>query len=201
MRYMGGISGLKQHMPLLVLVPTLLGASQCYETHVLEPQITATVERDDAIGQFTVIHPENGTRWLVCPVGAEFDEDKRICTGTPTTFSLTDAPGACPEGYRLPTIEELSSLLCGLSETQSDECPQEQFSTCAQCETCRSMFGSDTGTYPTQGEDENGAPPETVVDLESGCIIENGSDGREPYGVHCIENEYTEEMPRDGGVN
>jgi TolB-like protein len=74
--------------------------------------------------------------WLRCPVGKRWDGAK--CVGKTAEVSRAKANLSCPAGYRLPTREELTSLV-------TDEAGL--FLRCAALPACAEAFGEDKGTY------------------------------------------------------
>lgn len=78
--------------------------------------------------------------WLRCPVGQTWNGTS--CEGAPKRMTWQDAQKACPEGYRVPALEEYKTLLGGCSDLNGLRC-----STCGSSRSCSSMFGNDTGWY------------------------------------------------------
>jgi hypothetical protein len=99
---------------------------------------------------------ENGTRvrWLRCPVGQTWNGTS--CTGLKTAMDWKTAKRGCPSGYRLPTIHEYLSLLCGKADdylqylaSRGHDIDSHGCKSCTHGQKCAEMFGPDASWYWT----------------------------------------------------
>lgn len=89
---------------------------------------------------------QSGTRlwWLRCPVEQKWKGGK--CTGKARVIARLYALGACPRGYRLPTVAEYL-LLLGECDRQAGRVESGNCRSCSRSPACSAMFGADEGWY------------------------------------------------------
>lgn len=112
-----------------------------------------------------VRQPETKICWNRCPLGQTFNEG---CYGDLSMKNWTEAMGACPKGYTLPTKGQYEALLGGA--------PCEGDSTCAL------MFGTDTGMYWTSSFE--GETSRYFVAMSDGAVHQ--SPYTNDYAVRCL---------------
>ncbi|MCK9462211.1 MAG: DUF1566 domain-containing protein [Proteobacteria bacterium] len=103
------------------------------------PQASAPVEP----GSAEVRQPGTNLYWLRCPLGRTWLGV--MCGGDVKGMSWTEARGACPPGYRLPSRQEYVDLLGGCD----DKVARGKPGLCAKCSAsadCNAMFAQDA--YP-----------------------------------------------------
>ncbi len=90
-----------------------------------------------------ILQPGTETVWLKCPLGRTFDG--QVCKGQSASMNFKDALSACPEGYRLPTLDEFVTLLGGCDDNVKKKNP----GMCSSCRegACYEMFRSDIDCY------------------------------------------------------
>ncbi len=115
-----------------------------------QSETAAAVEAD-------IQQPGSTLRWSACPVG-QTKRDR--CDGVPSQYSWDDAQKACPDGYRVPTLDEFKILL-GCSAVLKDRC-----NACRESASCSAVFGDANGYFWTSSASET--DDAWVVGLRSG---------------------------------
>lgn len=91
-----------------------------------------------------VRQPGSRLVWLRCPLGQRWRNGS--CLGEPAAFHEMAVEGACPRGYRLPSIEEML-LLLGKCDRRAGRLESGLCRICRDSPSCGSMFGDDRGWY------------------------------------------------------
>ena len=68
--------------------------------------------------------------WTRCPIGMSWDGEE--CEDSPSSTTGADAPGACAENMRLPTLDDYEEIL--------DDCDSSGCDSCSSSDACSSMF-------------------------------------------------------------
>ncbi len=117
--------------------------SEKKELGVRERQVTELEFKLDS-GPVTVLQPGTNLYWLRCPYGQSWTGSS--CEGNAREINWHVAKNVCPGDYRLPTRQELVSLLGGCDADvrggKAGPCNK-----CAESSRCSSMFGQDEGYY------------------------------------------------------
>jgi hypothetical protein len=88
-----------------------------------------------------VHQPGTDLWWAMCPVGKKWNGSE--CEGHMVAMKRGAALEACPEGFRLPTDEEVKALF---GKCESDATPPSYYGNCQSClknPACKLMFGDD----------------------------------------------------------
>ncbi|MBI5067089.1 MAG: hypothetical protein HZB56_02535 [Deltaproteobacteria bacterium] len=117
--------------------------------------------------------PGTALSWLRCAAGQRWTGKR--CDGAAAAVSWAEAPGHCPEGYRLPAPAELHGLL-GCAEGGRGCRP------CAQSPACAPLLGADAGSYWTSAEQGEKAQ---VVRLADGAASLQPKGGA--AAVRCLQ--------------
>ena len=141
-----------------------------------------------------VKQPGTNLYWLRCPIGQKWTGSS--CEGEAERMTWNKATNACPSGYRLPTREELVSLLDALSYAEQQEITRpwdwEFYRTCPKSGMCSSMFGKDDlGHYWSSSSHATDSSEAWSVYFFSGVVSHNAKDDdREDYlcEVRCVRS-------------
>lgn len=105
------------------------------------------ISSDVLHGRFdSVPQPGTGLTWLRCPVGQSWAGSR--CEGRVAPMDWQQAARSCPEGYRLPSPEELQAILDGCAPGAAARGPPCR--PCARSAVCSRLFGADEGAYWTE---------------------------------------------------
>lgn len=107
------------------------------------------VEKARADREVSGVFPEVRQRgtdlfWLRCPARQRWLDGR--CAGELAAFSAQEVERACPEGYRVPAIEEML-LLLGDCDRQAGRLEDGLCRSCFNSPSCNRMFGDDRGWY------------------------------------------------------
>jgi TolB-like protein len=125
-----------------------------------------------------VQQPGTKLLWLRCRHGKIWNGTS--CEGQTKKMRWEDAPKACPEGYRVPTVDEYKTLLGGCSGRESISC-----TSCSTSPSCSSMFGSDAGVYWSSSSCEGALFSAWFISFGDGSIG-RGDKYHADYHVRCI---------------
>ncbi len=100
--------------------------------------------RRERLAMYAVKQPATNLYWLRCPIGQRWDGSS--CEGKARRMIRPKARKECPRGYRLPTKQELMSLLGGCDAGARGGI-RGKCNKCAESNKCSSMFGRDKKYY------------------------------------------------------
>jgi hypothetical protein len=108
-------------------------------------------------GSDEITDGDTGLTWLRCPAGAtwEWSGGSCRCTGGLTyTRTWEQAQTSCPDGFRVPTIEEMMGVLGPCESWATIEANGEgDCQACSLASKCQELFGVDGKLYWTATED------------------------------------------------
>ncbi len=165
----------------------LVSASGCTE----EKEDLLAVFQDESTGKWVVEHPNSKRLWLRCAVGESWNIQTNQCTGSEAEMGYAEALMACPDGFSLPSTDDMATILCNLVEYTGDEFFR-RYDSCAECSVCNRMFAGKEGGYYTSTtyEKENSDGLFSFIyNFYSGYVWSRNMNESQIASVLCIKNE------------
>ncbi len=121
-----------------------------------------------------VKQPGSNLYWLRCKIGRRWTGSS--CEGIEKWMDWHEANNACPSGYRLPTRQELVSLLGGC-DAKVRSGGGGYCNKCAESSRCSSMFGQDEGCYWLSSSYAAASSSAWRAAFDSGLLVYGVKDG------------------------
>ncbi|MBN2718079.1 MAG: hypothetical protein JXX14_19695 [Deltaproteobacteria bacterium] len=128
-----------------------------------------------------VPQPDSNLVWLRCPIGKVWDGSE--CTRDAGVWEWPEVATVCPEGFRLPSVDEYRALLeCQLTVLSGRD---RECIPCGYSDLCANMLTRNSEWYCTSSHLDG---EHVVVHVEA-ALFETESDTK-PCSVRCVRSIY-----------